>query len=281
MEHFETKLPASREASLQIRGDRVNQRAMCILLHAIPKDMLRSLILGTVAFDQLKSTRKLAHYAAGGPDVYVAAMAIEDRDGKWLSRNDIRDLIYVLLKYIRAYTAWESHKGKSDSPEDPVLVIFARDIDTQYGGRDSEHISDPRWVQRARPGNYKRYELFQHLDGSREVANRKAYLERMELVAGFPSHEAQNSLGELRRVQQDIYALDSQRTALIQRLEEEKADLERQKEAAEKYVRMLRALTQVFRTFLGPLDREEHEPQRQDEPDQEDDDDDVQIISRP
>ncbi|KAF3059410.1 hypothetical protein GL218_04934 [Daldinia childiae] len=60
MENFGSKLPASREASLQIHQDHVNQRPMGILLHAIPKDMLRSLILGTVAFDQLKLTKASA-----------------------------------------------------------------------------------------------------------------------------------------------------------------------------------------------------------------------------
>ncbi|OTB09771.1 hypothetical protein K445DRAFT_28281 [Daldinia sp. EC12] len=376
LQRSETDLGVSSHASMQIRRDRTNRRAMCILLHTIPRELLRSLILGTVAFDQLKPTGKPVHYAADGPGAYVAAMAIEGRNGKWLSRDEIRELIHKLL----------------NDPEHAELDAFTRDIDTQYGGRDSEKPNGMRFISDndaatkvelfvkslekrcdpSLPGTDQVYQISSPLyvgcsknmkdraveyqpntglkmadklwglvcctlaymgkhptivvvpvirtwrrpdlplaeilttmlgsalatqDGfnaqipgatidrsmpsilttaeqyvlalephlkdnldasSREMEKRRRYLENMELVSNFPSAEVENTLGELRGHQQEIYNIDDQCAALIRRIEAETAELERQREAAQNYVRLLTAVNQVFRTF-GAEDHEEED----------------------
>ncbi|KAI1478609.1 hypothetical protein F4774DRAFT_426348 [Daldinia eschscholtzii] len=377
LQRSETDLGASSHASMQIRRDRTSRRAMCILLHTIPRELLKSLILGTVAFDQLKPTGKPVHYAADGPGAYVAAMAIEGRNGMWLNRDEIRELIHKLLKYITAYRAWKDHLGTPSDPEHAELDAFTRDIDTQYGGRDSEKpngmrfISDddaatkvellreiPREAMRSFTSRYgsglpnlitppstglkmadklwglvcctlaymgkhptivvvpvirtwrrpdlplaeilttmlgsalvtqdgfnaqipgatidrsmpsiltaaEQYvlalepHLKDNLDASsREMEKRRRYLENMELVSNFPSAEVENTLGELRGYRQEIYNIDDQCAALIRRIEAETAELERQREAAQNYVRLLTAVNQVFRTFFGAEDHEEED----------------------
>ncbi|KAI1138011.1 hypothetical protein F5Y05DRAFT_418922 [Hypoxylon sp. FL0543] len=140
-------IPGSNKAELEILADRhSNERAMFMLLHAIPKDLLKSLILGTVAFDFLSSTTPPKHYDSEGAGAYVAAMAIEGRNGKWLSRIDVRDLRKNLNKYIRAYLAWKTHRGNPSKPDHVELCAFARNVDNQFGSREASKPEDMRFI---------------------------------------------------------------------------------------------------------------------------------------
>ncbi|KAG4219977.1 hypothetical protein PC116_g31544 [Phytophthora cactorum] len=64
----------------------------------------------------------------------------------WLNRDEIRGLIHKLLKYITAYRAWKDHLGTPSDPEHAELDAFTRDIDTQYGGRDSKKPDGMRFI---------------------------------------------------------------------------------------------------------------------------------------
>ncbi|KAI1468286.1 uncharacterized protein F4812DRAFT_361139 [Daldinia caldariorum] len=386
LQQLGANLPGSSSAALKIRQDKTNKRAMCILLHSILKDLLRSVILGTVAFDMISPTRKPAHYAADGPGAYVAAMAIDGRDGKWLNRDEIRDLIKTLNMYVKAYEAWKIHKGKPDNAEARDLDKFAREIDTQYGSRYAEQPDEMRFVNHddataktqffmnsliqrcdpSLPGPDQIYQIASplyvgcsesmnvsitkyqpstglrlvnkpwglvccalkymgkhptvvvtpvirtwqrtdlplaeilvtmlgsslvtqdgfnghgpgttndtstqsvlseaeryvlalepHLKNNieaslREMAERKTYFERMEVVARFPDTDAESALGDLRKLEHEIYAIDDQCAALVRKLEADRAEMEAQTKAAERYVKLLREVNQVFRIFFGP-----------------------------
>ncbi|KAI1375739.1 hypothetical protein F4677DRAFT_445903 [Hypoxylon crocopeplum] len=139
-------LSATAAAAAQIRADPTqNRREMCVLLHAIPKDLLRSLILGTVAFDFSQSP-KPASYAVDGPGAYVAAMTISGRSGKWLSRNEIAELIQKLDKYVAAYEAWKTHCGQPKGAIDTDLDSYAKMVDSQYGARDANKTEELRFA---------------------------------------------------------------------------------------------------------------------------------------
>ncbi|KAI1770588.1 hypothetical protein F4818DRAFT_446003 [Hypoxylon cercidicola] len=134
-------------AELKILGDRtLNNRSMFMLLHSIPKDLLRSVILGTTAFEMLQS-RRPARYSLHGPGAYVVSMAIEGRGGKWLCRREIEQLIGLLQRYLDAFEAWKNHRGIPTSDEDKELNLFAKEIDTQYGRRDPKKQLDMRFIR--------------------------------------------------------------------------------------------------------------------------------------
>ncbi|XXH03225.1 hypothetical protein Hte_009623 [Hypoxylon texense] len=121
-------MKAASGAGIKMRTDRtIHNRAMFVLLHSIPKDLLRSLILGTVAFEAQRLAPRLPCYNAEGPGAYAATMAIE-------GRND-------------AFKAWKIHRGNPQSASHKILRDFAEDVDNQYGKRDANKPNELRFIR--------------------------------------------------------------------------------------------------------------------------------------
>ncbi|KAK1717482.1 hypothetical protein CaCOL14_004295 [Colletotrichum acutatum] len=60
--------------------------------HAIPDELLRSTVLGTVAYNDVQHQNHLPDYFEDGPGVYVIAISIEGRSGAFLDTNEIEML---------------------------------------------------------------------------------------------------------------------------------------------------------------------------------------------
>ncbi|RYP56434.1 hypothetical protein DL770_010829 [Monosporascus sp. CRB-9-2] len=121
-----------------IENDRWHGRSMLIMLHTIPKTLLRSIILNTVAYDFLnRITAPPLCYSADGPGTYVAAMSIRSRNGEFLCVVEIEDLIEGLRKYCKAYVRQKAHQGSPSTPEDKALDESAREVDAAFGSRSS------------------------------------------------------------------------------------------------------------------------------------------------
>ncbi len=71
-----------------------------LLLHAIPRLMFESLVLGTVAFDFSKDpTRCPTTYKTQEMGVYVISVCVIDRGGKWLTAQELGLLIDNAKRY--------------------------------------------------------------------------------------------------------------------------------------------------------------------------------------
>ncbi|RYP11838.1 hypothetical protein DL767_011453 [Monosporascus sp. MG133] len=126
------------KARTLIENDRWHETSMLIMLHTIPKALLRSIILNTVAYDfSNRTTAPPPCYSADGPGTYVAAMSIRGRNGEFLCVVEIEDLIQGLRKYCKAYIRQKAHQGPPSKPEDKALDESAREVDATFGSRSS------------------------------------------------------------------------------------------------------------------------------------------------
>ncbi|ROV89453.1 hypothetical protein VMCG_10232 [Cytospora schulzeri] len=123
------------------------------MFQVIPRDMLKSIILGTVAWDYYPRKGKIPrdHYKKpikNGYGIYVFGLAVGGREGKWLKANELNKLIGELRRYVRGYERWRDlHRTWSDaSIQDVELRDFITEVDAQLGRHDTD-ASGPRYVQ--------------------------------------------------------------------------------------------------------------------------------------
>lgn len=115
------------------------------LFLAIPRAMLESIVLGTVAwdYDRARGPGTRDHYTdCSGFGIYVVGVSVSNRGGAWLTANEIKVLIATMSRYIRGYQAWE-HGGQSWAPGDRELQEFVASVDNQFGIHKSKV---PRFV---------------------------------------------------------------------------------------------------------------------------------------
>ena len=112
---------------------------MLLLMHSIPRPVLRSLAMRMMGFDFWKrddDERKTWLYAIEGPGTYVVSMAIYNREGRMWTGSEFLDLIGHLETYASAVDAIEirgdSYGNSQLSADDFKALYVARDIDGQY-----------------------------------------------------------------------------------------------------------------------------------------------------
>lgn len=119
------------------------------IFQCIPRDMLKSLALGTVAYDYFPrgSSSPRGGYKVpkkGGYGIYVFGLAVKDRQGKWMTATELKVLIQNLERYVEAYDAWS---GNDDSwpvnRRSRILRAFVNDVDNRIGKHD---VSGPRYI---------------------------------------------------------------------------------------------------------------------------------------
>ncbi|KAI3549617.1 hypothetical protein CSPX01_02268 [Colletotrichum filicis] len=94
--------PSQNSTFDQLDHDFRHGKNSLMLLHAIPRELLRSLIQGTLAFDTVNS-RDASCYPAKGQGIYAIDVYIENRGGKFLGYDEITRVITELEDYIKAY----------------------------------------------------------------------------------------------------------------------------------------------------------------------------------
>lgn len=114
--------------------------------HAIPRQLLQSLILGTVAWDYHPSRGSSRQKYDSKTDIgiYALGVAVKARQGAWLTANEIGAMIGHMQEYVAGYDAWTVHQGQPTTPRDVQLAEFVTKIDTQHGTHDTPTLG-PRF----------------------------------------------------------------------------------------------------------------------------------------
>ncbi|KAK8115480.1 hypothetical protein PG984_011982 [Apiospora sp. TS-2023a] len=112
--------------------------SMFQLLHTIHPFVLRSVCMGTVAYDfhdEFSEHWKTAHNDHG-PGAYAVSIAIQNRDGKFLTPVEITQLIRLLNRYAAGCSAWKAlddHYGTSQlNMQQASDLNFVNNVDKQY-----------------------------------------------------------------------------------------------------------------------------------------------------
>ncbi|KAK8100096.1 hypothetical protein PG999_010470 [Apiospora kogelbergensis] len=114
--------------------------SMMGLLHSVHPFVLRSVCMGTIAYDfhDEDSSNWQNVYNEYGPGVYAVGIAIRGREGKFLTPAEIRTLLELLKGYAASCEAREAH-GSEDVHEPMQLddqqrdqLRVSMDIDKQY-----------------------------------------------------------------------------------------------------------------------------------------------------
>ncbi|KXH38164.1 hypothetical protein CSIM01_10479 [Colletotrichum simmondsii] len=123
-------LGATRSAKI-FEQDPYEGWTMMQLFHAIPDELLRSIVLGTVAYDDIQHQCHLPDYSEDGLGVYVIAISIEGRNGAFLNTDEIEMLTQSMATYLEAYEAAKVTKA-SRSRAQRVAISCSRVVDGQY-----------------------------------------------------------------------------------------------------------------------------------------------------
>lgn len=101
------------------------QWLMARLTLAIPLDLIKSILAGTVAYDS-HAKPALDWYPLTGPGIYVVGLKVNGRNGKFLSRNEISQLRALLERYCQGYLAIQAQ-----SPPNHPDIGFVKAVDRQ------------------------------------------------------------------------------------------------------------------------------------------------------
>ncbi|KAI1646752.1 uncharacterized protein F4817DRAFT_365612 [Daldinia loculata] len=113
-------------------------RQMTVLLHTIPRPVLRSIVMRMVAYDfwERDSDNRTLLYDKEGPGAYIVTLSIVDRRGHTWSVNENKELINLVETYARAIETYEKHcdtYGHSQLCVDELAAMqVAANIDKQY-----------------------------------------------------------------------------------------------------------------------------------------------------
>lgn len=121
-------------------------KEMRLLLHSIPRPVLRSLVMRMLPYDfweRGSDNRRDLFYDFEGPGVYVMGLSVEGRHGEGWSINENIKLLAALKKYRNAIDACERRDaidawGNSQFTAQEVEDLqVATDIDRQYSRSES------------------------------------------------------------------------------------------------------------------------------------------------
>ncbi|KAI1841472.1 hypothetical protein JX266_012312 [Neoarthrinium moseri] len=101
----------SKSLRTAFESDGSNGNPLRILLHTIPRKLLRSLALGLLAYDfyDKSSENHENHYSTGGPGTYAIGLTCEGHGGAFLSRREIVELRTCLKEYYCGFKVWQRH----------------------------------------------------------------------------------------------------------------------------------------------------------------------------
>lgn len=175
------KVPC-REMIRAVEGD-LEEKEMRLLLHSIPRPVLRSLVMRTLAYDFWEKDterRRNMLYDFEGPGVYVMSLSIEGRHGEGWSIEENNQLLTALMHYGKAIEACEKRYvtddwGNSQFDDETIKSLnVAMKIDKQYAESDvwdGETYPMPRFASTSNTDKSKHVrELFHLLETSRNVA---------------------------------------------------------------------------------------------------------------
>ncbi|KAK8054408.1 hypothetical protein PG996_013709 [Apiospora saccharicola] len=141
MQNNQTMVPADDTVAqvLHKDNDQVEYSSMFLLLHTIHPRVLRSVCMGTVAYefyDESSGAWSGVH-SEHGPGAYAVGIAIKGRDGKFLTATEIRALINILQTYGAGCAAWEATNqdvfGQRQLDEQQTAdLAWVTEIDNQY-----------------------------------------------------------------------------------------------------------------------------------------------------
>lgn len=119
------------------------------IFQCIPRDMLKSLALGTVAYDYYPRGSRAPRGGykipkKGGYGIYVFGLAVKDRQGKWMTAMELKVLIQNLERYVAAYEVWSGNDNSwPGGRRSMALRDFVNDVDNRIGKHD---VSSPRYI---------------------------------------------------------------------------------------------------------------------------------------
>ncbi|KAK0654168.1 hypothetical protein QBC41DRAFT_386617 [Cercophora samala] len=113
-----------------------------VLFHSIPRDLLSSILLGTVAYDSHRN--KNIGLDPRGPGVYVLGLQVAGRGGKFLNAAEYA----ILLEDLETYMAVAA---KMRAPAGGILTsdeqVFMTAVDHRCGQRKAQDRNKPRFIQ--------------------------------------------------------------------------------------------------------------------------------------
>lgn len=114
------------------------------IFHAIPRQALESVVLGTVAYDYHgKRGHKREQYKdRSGFGIYAIGLTVDKRDGAWLTANELKVLAGNLKKYVEGYDDWTTHRGRPKTTQHRESWEFVLDVDNQIGSLDPKKRKD-------------------------------------------------------------------------------------------------------------------------------------------
>lgn len=100
---------------------------------SIPRQMLESIVLGTVAwdYDNSRGHARDNYKEQEGFGIYVIGLSVQGRDGAWLTARELTRLVVKLERYLRGFEAWDANKQWVAGAED--LRDFVAQIDNEFG----------------------------------------------------------------------------------------------------------------------------------------------------
>ncbi|KAI2462954.1 hypothetical protein F4781DRAFT_418187 [Annulohypoxylon bovei var. microspora] len=124
-----------------------NRAQMSLLLHSIPRPVLRSIVMRMVAYDfhdRASDNRKWL-YDKEGPGAYIATISVINREGcTWTARENVR-VVSLLNKYSLAIETYEKYKSDGGSQLTEVelsAMKVAQEIDKAYPNTAGEAVAN-------------------------------------------------------------------------------------------------------------------------------------------
>jgi hypothetical protein len=110
-----------------------NRGSFLLLLNAIPTEVRDSLILGTIVYDFYDPQRR--PYSPDFPGVYAVGVAINGRNGKFLTRREIEALAASIDEYCQGWSAWTMCGGDATkmTPQESRSLNHCRAVDDAFG----------------------------------------------------------------------------------------------------------------------------------------------------
>ncbi|KAK8040237.1 hypothetical protein PG991_000025 [Apiospora marii] len=119
--------------------DEMADESTFLLLHTLHPRVLRSLCMGTVAYEfhDEQSAAWCNVYSEHGPGAYAVGIAVTGRNGKFLTAIEIRALINILQTYAAGCAAWDARSGDvldqlQLNQRQTTDLAWAMEIDSQY-----------------------------------------------------------------------------------------------------------------------------------------------------
>ncbi|KAG7047474.1 hypothetical protein JMJ77_0010826 [Colletotrichum scovillei] len=117
----------------QLRLDHARGWETTEVLHIIPRDLLRSIIKGTVAMDFGPNRPHDYDEDSSEAGIYVIAVSVDGRDGKFLNWSELGELTTALQTYADAYTIHK--RGAPRGITESVKTSIAKEIDLAVNGQ--------------------------------------------------------------------------------------------------------------------------------------------------